>query len=33
MIRVIAVYEAEPDAEQYEQHADLCHSVYLVAVD
>jgi uncharacterized protein (TIGR02118 family) len=27
MIRVFVVYEAEPDTEQYEQHADLCDRV------
>ena len=27
MIRVIAVYRAEPDAARYEQHAELCRRV------
>lgn len=27
MIRVIAVYEGEPDAARYEQHAELCRRV------
>ena len=27
MIRLIAVYEAEPDASRYEQHAELCRQV------
>ncbi len=27
MIRVFVVYEAEPDAERYEQHAELCRKV------
>ena len=27
MIRVFVVYENEPDAERYEQHAELCHKV------
>ena len=27
MIRVFMVYEAEPDTERYEQHAELCRQV------
>ena len=27
MIRVFVVYEAEPDPERYEQHAELCRRV------
>ena len=27
MIRAFVVYEAEPDAERYEQHAELCRRV------
>jgi len=27
MVRVFVVYEAEPDAERYEQHAELCRKV------
>ena len=27
MIRVFVVYEAEPDAERYEQHCELCRQV------
>lgn len=27
MVRVIAVYEAEPDPERYERHAELCRRV------
>ena len=27
MIRVFVVYENEPDAERYEQHAELCRKV------
>jgi hypothetical protein len=27
MIRVFVVYEAEPDAERFEQHAELCRRV------
>ena len=27
MIRLIAVYEAEPDAARYEEHAELCRRV------
>ena len=27
MIRAFVVYEAEPDAERYEQHAELCRQV------
>jgi len=27
MVRVFMVYEAEPDAERYEQHAELCRKV------
>ncbi|MDQ3993073.1 MAG: hypothetical protein M3229_05380 [Actinomycetota bacterium] len=27
MIRVFVVYEAEPDAERFEQHAELCRQV------
>ena len=27
MIRAFVLYEAEPDAEQYERHADLCQQV------
>jgi hypothetical protein len=27
MIRVIAVYQGEPDAARYEQHAELCRRV------
>ena len=27
MIRALVVYEAEPDAERYSQHADLCRRV------
>jgi hypothetical protein len=27
VIRVIAVYEGQPDAERYEQHAELCRQV------
>jgi hypothetical protein len=27
MVRVFVVYEAEPDPEQYEEHADLCRKV------
>lgn len=27
MVRVIAVYAGEPDAERYEQHAELCRKV------
>jgi hypothetical protein len=27
MIRVFVVYEEEPDAERYEQHAELCRRV------
>jgi EthD domain-containing protein len=27
MVRVFVVYEAEPDAERYEQHAELCRQV------
>ena len=27
MIRVFMVYEQEPDAERYEQHAELCRQV------
>ena len=27
MVRVFVVYEAEPDAARYEQHAELCHAV------
>lgn len=27
MVRVIAVYEGEPDADRYERHAELCRKV------
>ena len=27
MVRVFVVYEAEPDSERFEQHADLCRRV------
>lgn len=27
MIRVVALYDAEPDAARYEQHAELCRQV------
>ena len=27
MIRVFVVYEAEPDAERYEEHAELCRKI------
>ena len=27
MVRAFVVYEAEPDAERYEQHAELCRQV------
>jgi hypothetical protein len=27
MVRAFVVYEAEPDAERYEQHLELCHKV------
>jgi hypothetical protein len=27
MIRVFVLYDAEPDATRYEQHAELCHKV------
>jgi hypothetical protein len=27
VIRVMAVYESQPDAERYEQHVDLCRQV------
>jgi hypothetical protein len=27
MVRVFVVYEAEPDSERYEQHAELCRKV------
>ncbi len=27
MVRVFVVYEAEPDAERFEQHAELCRRV------
>jgi hypothetical protein len=27
MVRVFVVYEAEPDAERFEQHAELCRQV------
>ena len=27
MVRAFVVYEAEPDAERYEQHAELCRRV------
>jgi hypothetical protein len=27
MVRVVAVYEGEPDAARYEQHAELCRKV------
>jgi EthD domain-containing protein len=27
VIRVFAVYESQPDAERYEQHAELCRQV------
>jgi hypothetical protein len=27
MVRAFVVYEAEPDAERYEQHAELCRKV------
>jgi hypothetical protein len=27
MVRVIAVYEGEPDAERYERHVELCRRV------
>jgi hypothetical protein len=27
MVRVFVLYEQEPDAERYEQHADLCRRV------
>ena len=27
MVRIFVVYEAEPDAEWYEQHAELCRRV------
>ena len=27
MVRVFIVYEAEPDAERYERHAELCRAV------
>jgi hypothetical protein len=27
LVRVFVVYESEPNAERYEQHAELCHKV------
>jgi hypothetical protein len=27
LVRVFIVYDAEPDAERYERHAELCHAV------